>query len=736
MNIRIRILVCVFILSPFASAQDIVKTTEPKGWIIQTQNSTYQLLLTKEQKILPVFYGAKEEAGLTENVLWTNNIKKPGNWIRAIEEVPVRGDFPFKMPAVEVVFPNGVRDIDLIYVSDEIIQEGDKSTLIIVQKDKHYPLEIKSYIKVYKEFDIIEKWVSVKNTSKNKKDKILVENVLSGNLVLPHDNYILTHLSGVEMNEFQIQEVPLSPGLKTIESKAFKSNFNAPWFMIKTTETTKDAGPVWFGSVHYSGNWTLKFDKHFENSLQIVGGINFWDTDLNLNPNESFISPKITFGYSHAGTDMAAIRLNNYIRKQVLPVKFRDELRPVLYNGWENSHYDINEKGQLDLANVAKEIGVELFVIDDGWFKARTASNSGLGNYEVDKNKFSNGLKPIIEHVHNLGMKFGLWVEPESVSDNADAFVANPHWTFQFPEREKGRYRKMLNLANEEVYNHLLSSLSNLLSENKIDYIKWDQNSYLSEPGWLNAPKGLEREARIRHIQNVYRLVDELRKRFPEVIFETCASGGGRVDLGMLSKMDMAWVSDNTDPIDRLFIQHGYSMMLPANTMSSWVTSMTRHQAVSLDYRFDVSMAGILGIGADITQWTSAEKETARKKIALYKKIRPIVQHGDYYSIISPFETDRSAIQYVAPDKKESVIFCYNLADYLQESQYANRRASGIKLKGLNPNDRYVVTNATTQENIGLYEGVFLMNIGLPWIVEKPFSSQIIKIETNNKINN
>lgn len=726
-----RILIVLFLsVNIVAKGQDIKKSTDPTGWILQTNNSTYQIILSPENKLSQVFYGSRiNEKDISKTSSWYNSVQKPSNWIRNIEEIPVRGDFPFKQPVVEAVFANGVRDLDLVYVSDDIKIENGISTLKIVLRDKYYSLEVIANYRVYAEFDIIEKWISVTNTGKNKKDKLLLENLLSGSIVLPHDNYVLTQLSGYEMNEFQEEQVELSTGLKTIESRAFKSNFQAPWFLVKTNGTTKENGAVWFGAIHYSGNWTLKFDKKFNSTLQILGGINFWDSNWTLSPGQTFTSPKISFGYSREGTDRATINQNNYIRKHILPERYRNEFRPVLYNGWENAHYAINEKQQIELANAAQEIGVEMFVIDDGWFKSRTASNSGLGNYEIDKNKFPNGLTPVIDHVHSLGMKFGLWVEPESVSDNADAFVKNPHYTFQFKEREKGRYRKLLNLANEDVYNHLLKSLSKVLYENEIDFIKWDQNSYLSEPGWLNAPTGLEREARIRHTQNVYRLVEELRAKFPKVMFETCASGGGRVDLGMLSRMDQAWVSDNTDPLDRLFIQHGYAQMLPANTMVSWVTSMTRHQPIPLDFRFDVSSGGVLGIGANIAKWTNEEKEIAKRKIEIYKRIRPIVQHGDYYSLYSVHKNNKVSYQYASQDQDTSVVFFFDMFNYLPNNQ--DRRSEGmVKLKGLGNNQRYLVKNSVDDVVIGEFDGAYLMNVGLKFPGEnKPFGSWVYILE-------
>ncbi|MCK9508536.1 MAG: alpha-galactosidase [Pigmentiphaga sp.] len=722
MSKKIYCLISFLLVSHIFCAQNIINTTNPEGWIMKTHNSAYQLVITKDKKVRMVYYGSVEQVDhVQSNSLWTNGV----------DEVPVRGGYPIKTPQVELIFADGVRDMDLVYKTSEIVNNKDTAILKIVQQDKYYPLEVISYFKTYSEFDIIEKWIELKNLSTNKKDKVVIENLLSGCIFLPHDNYQLNYLSGKQMNEFQLQTENVNPGIKTVEQKQFKSNANPPWFMITKDGTNTNSGSAWYGFIHYSGNWKLQFDKSFEGNFQVAGGVNFWDTNWILDAGKSFTTPKITFGYSNKGTDQVSINLADYVRKQILPMHFRHKLRPVLYNGWENSYYDINEQQQLELANVAKEIGIELFVIDDGWFKDRTdgKSQSGLGNYDIDINKFPNGLKPIIDHVHSLGMKFGLWVEPENININSDVYRLHPDWIFQFSNRNTNQFRKILNFANEEVYNHVLNSLTKLLQENNIDFIKWDQNNYLADPGWLKAPKGLEREARIRHIENVYRLVDKLRKKFPNVAFETCASGGGRVDLGMLSRMDQAWVSDNTDPIDRLFIQHGYSMMLPANTMSSWVTSMTRHQPVSLDYRFDVSMTGVLGVGADITKWSESDKEIARQKITLYKEIRHVVQHGNYYSLISPFETNRSSVQYVTPTQDESVVFCYNLAQYLPGSQNIDNGHSGIKLKGLNPTYRYKVKNADSDKKIGEYDGGFLMNVGLPWFIKDNFSSQILLIE-------
>jgi len=699
----------------------VIKTDNPNGWIIKTKSSAYQIIITANGSVKPVYYGSKEQA---------DYVKKNAAWYEGIDEVPVRGGLPNKTPMLEVVFGDNVRDADLHYISGEVITVEGRPTLKITQKDRFYPLEVTSYIRVLPEFDILEKWAVIKNTGKT--GNIKVENLQSGSIVLPADEYTLTHLSGKDLQEFQLQEGPLTPGLTVIQSKAFKANMNLPWFMVRPKNAVDaDTGPAWFGSLHYSGNWQLTFDKSFDGPVQILGGINFWDTDWTLEAGTTLETPKFTVGFTESGWEGASQSLAAYVRNDVLPATHRNELRPVIYNTWEAAYYNVNEQQELELVKVAKDIGAELFTIDDGWFKGRTdgKSQSGLGNWVVDKNKFPNGLTPVIKQVHNSGMKFGLWVEPENVNPNSDVAMSHPDWIFQFPNRAGNPYRKILNLANEEVYQYLLKIFTKLLSENEIDFIKWDQNNALSEPGWPNASPEMQREVRIRHINNVYRLVVELRKRFPKILFESCSSGGGRVDLGMLSRMDQTWLSDNTDPVDRLFIQYGFLSAMPANTMVSWVTSTTRHQPISLSFRFDVSMAGVLGIGNDIRKWTPAEKEIARTKIELYKKIRPIVQQGILYRLVSPFDHNRCALQYNTPGGKLSVVFCYNMAVYLPGSQLIDRASTILKLKGLNPDQQYLVKKADDEKDKGtVYKGSFLMDIGITWPIKGAFESQIMSV--------
>lgn len=702
----------------------IKPTTAPKGWIIQTNQSAYQIIIDQDNRVKPAYYGAVEQADFKQ---------KNARWFTSIDEIPVRGAFSNKIPMLEVVFNDNVRDADLVYVSGDIITLEGRSTLKIIQKDRYYPLEVTSYIRVLQEFDILEKWVSAKNTGK--KDDIKIENLQSGNIVLPANSYMLTHMAGQHAHEFQLRQTEITEGVKTLEARDFKSFKNPPWYMVRPKgEDDNLSGSAWFGTIQYSGSWRMDFDKTFDGNVQVVSGINFWDTHWILKPGTSFETPRFISGFTKKGSEGAAQSLRTYTRETILPANHRKDLRPVLYNSWYATYFDVNEEQQLILAKEAKDLGVEMFVIDDGWFKGRKDATAGLGDWEVDKTKFPNGLGPMIKKINDMGMQFGIWIEPEMVNPNSDLYRKHPDWVFNFPNRKGnlGRNQFILNLANEDVYQNLLKQFTTLLKENNIKYIKWDHNRTLSEPGWPQAPAEMQREVRIRYVNNLYRLIDELRKRFPDVWFEDCSGGAGRVDLGFLSRMDLAWASDNTEPLDRLFIHYGYLNAFPANTMVSWVTKTHRlsHQPVSLEFNFDVSMSGVLGIGTDITKWTNAEKALAKRKVEQYKLIRPLVQNGTLYRLVSPLKSNKCALQYVA-ENTSSVVFCYNMAEYISGNMLDNP-SNVLKLEGLKPDQSYqieIMGLPKSKQSTTTYKGNFLMEIGIDWPVKGANKSQILSVK-------
>ena len=743
----------------FKQTEAITKTKNPFGWKIETASSVYQIALAQDNIVVPVYYGPRGQAldilkpGVKVDTragdtiqevhlyqgqhgpfleLHNDRIKvyldfKVGSTIR---EVPFRGGFVEQTPAVEVVFPDGTRDCELVYASSEIFEIDGFPCLRIDLKDPAYGLFVSSYIRVIPELDILEKWIVLTNKGT---EPIRIENAQSGSVWLPPDEYELLHLCGKWGHEFMLQRTRLTPGVKTIQVRGFVANETPPWFAVTPADQGSETqGAVWFGGLHWSGNWRLDFEKNFNGNVQIIGGINFWDTTWQLKSKEQFSTPKMVFGFAPDGMTGASTRMHTYIRRHVLRPKFRNTLRPVLYNSWYATTFYVNEEQQLALARIAKEIGVELFVIDDGWFKGRVNDHAGLGDWTVDKKKFPNGLKPLIKKINDLGLDFGIWVEPEMVNPDSDLYRAHPEWALHYPKRtpHQLRHQLVLNLARQDVYDYLLESLTTLLRENNIRFIKWDRNRPLSEPGWPDAPRSMQREVRIRFIHNLYRLIDELRARFPEVLFETCSSGGGRNDLGIFSRMDQVWTSDNTDPVGRIMIQHGFLHAFPAKLMVSWITHEDWHNVrPSLRFRFHVSMSGVLGIGADLTTWSQQQRDLAAEMIAQYKQIRPVVQEGICHRLHSPFESNRAALEYVLPDGSQAVVFLYNLWETLGGSTPSARASGALHLRGLDPDANYSLTGDWQ----GTVDGRTLMNIGLPWFIRGNFNSAIVMLKRQTK---
>ena len=692
-----------FSLSSFSQ----ISKLSDRDWALETETMTYRLGIRGE-RLNSFYYGPRIEVDESESAYWNE-----------YPEVPVRGVGAWNNPVVEAVFNDNVRDLDLKYSSSILQKEGNYDVLRIELKDAYYPLSVWACYRVLPEYNLIEKWVEVRNTGK--RGDILIENLQSGSLWLPASWYELTHLAGYMGNEFHPQTTLITQGVNTIQSRDFKS-FCSSYFAIRPKgERDEFYGDVWFGQLLYSGAWKVDFERLSDGALQIVGGIRFWDSWLNLEPGESFVTPKLCFGYTQNGSSGVSQTFATYTREVL---QHGSKQRPVIYNGWYATGFDINEQQQLAVAKVAKEIGVEVFVIDDGWFKGRVNDRGGLGDWTVDKNKFPNGLNPLIKQINDMGMDFGIWVEPEMVNPNSDLYRAHPDWILHFPNRPitLGRNAAMLNLAREDVYQYLYNSLSSLLREHNIKYLKWDMNKPLAESGWPSAPKKKQREARIRYVENLYRLIDTLRKEFPHVLFEICASGGGRVDLGMLSRMDIVWPSDNIDPLDRIRIQYGYLSAFPANSMVSWTGDANRHFIkYPLEFHFDVAMSGVLGIGNDITKWGDSELKIAKDKIALYKEIRSLISTGTLYRLVSPFDSERAVLEYVSVDQQEAVLFCYNISEKVVGANYGKDR---ICFRGLKRDCIYQIVGSEQK-----YSGDYLMEIGIPYTLKGICKSQIIHVK-------
>lgn len=712
------IFICLLLsFSPYcvsAGQPAVTLGADGKSWTINTLSSVYKIQVHDNGSVNHVFFGDKKN----EQHIYGYGMGP---------EVTVRGGYVTDIPMLEAVFPDQVRDIELTYDKGEVITIDGYPVLVIVQKDKHYPLSVTEYIRVIPEYDLLEKWIEIENTSKNKKDKpIIIENVQSGGIFLPKNEYELTHFSGQWGYEFQPKTTLLTQGVKTLQVRDFKS-YGSSFFALRPVGDNQEShGEVWFGILHYSGNWRVDFDKKASGVVQVSGGINFWDQNINLKPGESFTGCKMNFGYTKEGMNGVTQSLTGYTKEKILPESFRNKIRPVTYNSWYVTGFGVNEENQVALAKIASDLGVELFIMDDGWFKGRNSDRAGLGDWIVDKVKFPDGLGPLIKQVNDLGMIFGLWIEPEMVNPESDLYRAHPEWVYNYPSRTRhhGRNQLMLNLAREDVYQYLFKCYSDLLRENNIGFIKIDHNKALTDAGDPTMKSDEQRAIRLKHIENLYRLVDELRKDFPDVWFENCSSGGGRIDLGIMSRMDFNWLSDNTDPVERTFIQYSYLGSFPANTMYGLVTEEDWHrQNPTLDFRFDVSMCGVLGLGGNIAAWNDDQKKIARQKIELYKEIRETVQFGRQYRLLSPYEGNRSILQFVDKGQTESVVFIYNLAEYPRNALSDTSRPTQVKLLGLDPQKNYRIEGLK-----GGFSGDYLMNVGFDFPLRGTYKSGIFRI--------
>ena len=630
--------------------------TSPNYWILETRRSAYAFGLNKASLLSHCYWGkrlpfVKDYPAPFEPTHWAST---DGYDHFIPEEYPGYAGVKYIDPALKVTFPDGVRDVVLTFV-DFITTASPQPTLALRFKDSAYPLQVTLHYRIHEEYDLIERWVTLENLGT---DAVHVERVFSAKWTMPPgDDYSLSHLYGRHVGEFQMQREALTPGLKVIESRRLiPSHRAAPWFAVDRC-AGEEHGDVWFGTLAWSGNFKITAEVTEFASTRVSVGLNDWDFAWKLIPGQPFVTPSSISGYTSNGFGDASRSFHDYVRNELIP--HGKVLHKILYNSWEATLFAVDETSQSNLAAIAANMGVELFVMDDGWFHNRNWDNAGLGDWFPDKVKFPNGLHNLIKNVNDLGMDFGLWVEPEMTNPDSDLYRTHPDWVIHFPTRARteSRNQLILNMARADVQEYIIGVLDALLSDHNIAFIKWDMNRGISEPGWAEAP-GDQRELWVRYVQGLYHVWGALRQRHPNVIWQSCASGGGRTDLGILKFADQVWTSDNTEATARLGIQEGYSQFLPANTMEAWVTDWGK-DLVPLEFRFHVSMCGSLGVGGNLLEWNQAERQVGSDCIQLYKTIRHIIQFGDQFRLVSPQRSDYSAVQYVSKDKSEAVLFAF-----------------------------------------------------------------------------
>ncbi|EJT6153964.1 alpha-galactosidase [Clostridium perfringens] len=637
------------------------------------------------------------------------------------QEYPTFGLSDFRKGAFLIKQENGSEISDFKYESHKIIEgklklkglpqtyvenKEDATTLEITLLDEVIKSKLKLYFTIFEDRAVITRSASFLNLS-NK--TINIEKAMSFNLDLPDSNYNMIQLNGAWGRERHVYDRSIKEGTQGFYSLkgASSAEFN-PFLALRRPNTDEFSGEVIGFSLVYSGNFMAEIDVDTYNQTRIMMGIHPDRFSWPLNLNEEFYTPEVVIVYSDKGLNYMSQVYHSLYRECLMRGKWKDSVRPILLNSWEALSFSIDEEKIKELATNASKLGVELFVLDDGWFGKRNNDNAGLGDWTVNKEKFPNGLNEIIEYINKLGMDFGIWIEPEMVNKDSELYRSHPDWIIHDPNRKPSHTRNQytLDFSRDEVVDHIYNQIEKLLSDYNISYVKWDMNRYITE--CYSKDKGANLQGTVYHkyILNVYKLYDKLTTRFPNILFESCSSGGARFDPGMLYYAPQTWTSDNTDAMERIKIQYGSSLVYPLISMGSHVSESPNQQVfreTALETRANVAYFGNLGYELDVNRLWDVEKEEIKKQIQFYKENREVFQFGEFYRIKNPYNNNISAWMVKSNDEKTIILGCYKLLNH------ANEGKERVKLFGLDKDGDYKLSYPYEKE----FKGDELMNVGI-----------------------
>lgn len=618
-----------------------------------------------------------------------------------------------------VIYP-GKKPLDSLPAT-YVESESEANTLEITLVDSLTGLKIVLLYSVFEDYDVITKSVRAVNESVQPID---VQSILSSTTYLFDKNYEFVHLTGAWARERHIQKQPLMNGTMQIDSKRVASgHIHSPFLALARPWATENQGEVYGYSFVYSGNFIMQAETNQQDVVRVNIGINPFGFHWLLEPGEAFQAPEVVMTFSDSGFGTMSRRFHRIYRQRLCRGKYRDIERPVLINNWEATYFDFNEEKILNIAEKARDVGIELMVLDDGWFGKRNSDNCSLGDWMPNPEKLPNGIAGLAEKVTQLGMRFGLWFEPEMVSEDSDLYRAHPDWCIHTPGRTKtpARNQLVLDLSRQDVCDYIVDSLSRVLGTAKISYVKWDMNRNITEIGSAALSANRQQELPHRYILGLYSILERLVTAFPDVLFEGCSGGGGRFDAGMLYYFPQYWTSDDTDAIERLYIQHGTSFVMPACTMGAHVSAVPNHQVhrtTPLQTRGHNAMTGQFGYEMDLGKLSDEETELVRQQIRQYKEIRSTIHFGDLYRLRSPFEGENAAWEYVSADRKQVVLL------YCTIRAHVLTGLTQLRFEGLDENALY--RNTGTGE---VYGGDFLMNVGLYLSDNKDYATKMMTFE-------
>ena len=694
------------------------------AYVIDTEGTTYAFRVMPSGKVEHLYYGKKIAlSGAVElDALIEKRAFEPGNAIRyhrdreggynevtvledACLEVSETGHGDLRDPFVLIVHPDGGRTSDFIFKKAEIADRRDETGglplscgggefLTVTLADEQYGDRLELCYAVYPECDVVTRTARLTNGGDG---RIEVERLMSGQLDLPSGGWTVSSFHGAWAREMERSTVTLNAGKFVIESRAgCSSNRANPFFMVHAQSATESAGSVYGFNLIYSGNHYAAVEVNAYGKTRVINGVQPQGFRYLLDPGESLDAPEAVMTYSDGGFGGESVNMQRFVREHIVRGEWKNKPRPVLLNSWEAAYFKISERGLVSLARAGKEVGIELFVMDDGWFGERNDDSHSLGDWTPNRKKLPRGLAGLAEKINALGLDLGVWVEPEMVNVQSELYKEHPEWTVEIPGKphSEGRNQRVLDLADPAVQDHIIEKMSDVFGSANISYVKWDMNRVLSDVYSRYLPPERQGETAYRMILGLYRVLRTLIARFPHILFEGCASGGNRFDLGILCFFPQIWGSDNTDCASRVRIQEGYSYGYPLSCVGAHVSSSPNHQTMRdtpLDSRFNVSAFGLLGYEYDLRDLNSEKKKKLTAQIELYKKWRDVLQTGDFY------RTEQGNVHQwicVSRDKSRAV------ALMIQDLTVPNTQYHRFVARGLDPEKIYHFGNVPRSVNV------------------------------------
>lgn len=682
---------------------------------ISTPNTSLVINATEGQELKFLYYGAK---------LSDSDLKNLENWgTQQFSAYPVYGMNCPSETALAVKHADGNMSLEMEVKKTATRTEDHATITTVTMKDKVYPFYIDVCYKAYNDADIIETWTEIKHEEKN---AVTLNQFASAYLPIRRGNVWLSSLYGSWANEGQLAQEQLKPGMKVIKNKDGVRNSHTAHAEVMFSLDgcpQENTGDVIGAALCYTGNYKLRIDTDDSEYHQFYAGINEDDSEYMLGKNETFRTPELALTYSEEGLSGASRNFHRWARLHKLA--HGDKLRKILLNSWEGVYFDINQEGMDQMMSDIASMGGELFVMDDGWFGdkyKRDTDNSSLGDWIVDTTKLPKGIDGLLADADKHGIKFGLWIEPEMTNTASELYEKHPEWILKAPQREpvtgRGGTQLVLDLGNPEVQDFVFSVIDDLKTKHPgIDYIKWDANMSIMNHGSNYLKKDRQNHMYIEYHRGFEKICQRIRAKYPDLTIQACASGGGRANYGYLPYFDEFWVSDNTDALQRIYMQWGTSYFFPAIAMASHISAAPNHQTfrtIPLKYRIDVAMSGRLGMEIQPKNMTDEEKELCRKAIADYKTIRPVVQFGDIYRLVSPYDKlGAASLMYISPEKDKAVFYWW------KTETFVNQHLPRVKMAGLSPEKTYRIHELNRIDNTPLdfegkeFSGRFLMSNGL-----------------------